>query len=81
MRLRGHALSSSACTHFQLRGVGEYLKDLVVRIEAPPFNNDGVVFNTPQLVQFISRTPRLKAPMKAHAESCSTEIPPGELVD
>lgn len=70
-----------ACTPFQFRGVNEYLKGPVTRIEAPPSNDGEIVFNTPQLVQFISRTPRLKAPMQAHAESCSTEIPRGELVD
>ena len=59
-------------TLFWFRGVSEYLDDLVVRIDAPllemldiMFFNQ-ILFDTPQLVQFISRTPALKAPETAH---------------
>jgi hypothetical protein len=48
---------------FDFKGVSEYLEDLLTDIDAPQlkklritFFND-VVFDTPQLIQFISRTP------------------------
>jgi hypothetical protein len=51
----------------RFKGVSEYLEDLVVRINAPlliklyiTFFND-IVFDTPELAQFISRTPKFKA--------------------
>ena len=58
-------------TDFEFKGVSEYLDDLLARIDAPQliklyitfFNQ--IVFDTPQFVQFISRTPRLKVPQKA----------------
>jgi hypothetical protein len=57
-------------THFRFKGVGEYLDDLVASIDAPQlslqitfFNQ--IIFDTPQLIQFISRTPTLKAPETA----------------
>jgi hypothetical protein len=50
-------------TYFSFKGVTEYLEDLVTDIDAPQlsemcicFFND-VIFDTPQLIQFISRTP------------------------
>jgi hypothetical protein len=49
--------------YFSFKGVSEYLEDLVTDIDAPRLNrlritffNDSV-FDTPQLIQFISRTP------------------------
>ena len=61
-----------ALTGILFKGVCEYLDDLVARIDAPQLNilhimlfND-VVFDTPQLIQFISRTPTLKAVENAH---------------
>ena len=52
---------------FRFRGVGEYLEDLVACIDAPrlgsldiTFFND-IVFDTPQLTQFIRLTPTFKA--------------------
>jgi hypothetical protein len=61
----------SILTEFLFKGVDEYLDDLVARIDAPQlfylditlFNQ--IVFDTPQLVQFICRTPKLKAPQQA----------------
>ena len=54
-----------ALTSFEFNGVNEYLEDFVSRVDAPQldilnitFNQ--IVFGTPQLVQFIGRTPRLK---------------------
>jgi hypothetical protein len=54
-------------TTFQFKGAGEYLEDLVARIDAPLLNDleitffQQLIFDTPQLAQFISRTPRFKA--------------------
>ena len=56
-----------ALTKLTFTGVSEYLEDLVTRIDAPLLDNLDItlfhqlIFNTPQLVQFISRTPRLNA--------------------
>ena len=59
-------------TYFGFKGVSEYLDDLVARIAVPQLTSlyitffNQIVFDTPQLVQFISRTPRLKALERAH---------------
>ena len=59
-------------THFRFKGVGEYLEDLVACIDAPQLNTfyitffNDIVFDTPQLVQFISHTPKWKALKNAH---------------
>ena len=54
-------------TYFHFKGVCEYLEDLVSHIDAPrleyltiTFFND-IVFDSPQFMQFISRTPMPKA--------------------
>ena len=54
-------------TSFTFKGVTEYLEDLVASIDAPQLNalditffND-IVFDTPQFIQFISRTPTSRA--------------------
>ena len=58
-------------TTFWFRGVSEYLDDFVVRIDVPLLKTlaitffNQILFDTPQLVQFIGRTPALKAPEKA----------------
>ena len=50
----------------QFRGVAEYLEDLVARIDAPQLDDLNItffhqlIFHTPQLTQFISRTPNFK---------------------
>jgi hypothetical protein len=61
-----------ALTEFRFKGVCEYLDDLVARIDAPQliylkitFFND-ILFDAPQFIQFISRTPTLKAVENAH---------------
>jgi hypothetical protein len=58
-------------TELRFKGVSEYLDNLVACIDAPllfhlsiTFFND-TVFDTPQLVRFISRTPLLTRPEKA----------------
>ena len=59
-------------TTLALRGASEYVDDLVACIDAPrlyeliiTFFNQ-IVFDSPQFSQFISRTPTLKTPEKAH---------------
>ena len=54
-------------TYFEFKGASEYLDDLVARIDAPLLDNFEItffhqlIFDTPQLTQFISRTPKFKA--------------------
>ena len=54
-------------TELQFRGVSEYLEDLVARIDAPLLNKleitffHQLLFDTPHLARFISRTPKFKA--------------------
>jgi hypothetical protein len=62
----------SVLTYFGFKGDIEYLDDLVAHIDAPrldelyiTFFND-IIFDTPQFIQFICRTPRLKALEKIH---------------
>jgi hypothetical protein len=56
-----------ALTWLQFSGVGEYLEDLVVRINTPLLDNLKISFfhqfihDTAKLIQFINRTPKLKA--------------------
>ena len=59
-------------TEFLFTGVSEYLDDLVARINAPQLFNlmisffNQIIFDTPHFIQFISRTPSLNTPVKAH---------------
>ena len=61
-----------ALTTIWFKGVCEYLDDLVARIDAPQLNNlcitffYDIVFDAPQFILFISRTPTLKAVENAH---------------
>ena len=57
-------------TLFWFKGVGEYLEDLVTSIDAPQLSLqitflNQIIFDTPKLIQFISRTSTLKAPETA----------------
>ena len=64
-------LPSLTCLIF--KGVSVYLEDLVARIDVPLLESlqitffHQLIFDTPQLVQFISRTPNHKAPIEARA--------------
>ena len=68
-------------------GVSEYLEELVTRIDAPSLGQLHITFfhqlvfdTTPRLVQFISRTPKLKAYDEARmtfSDSCATISLPG----
>jgi hypothetical protein len=66
-------------TKFRFEGVSDYLEDLVAWIDAPLLSYlrvtfyHQVIFNTPQLTQFISRTPNFKAPNRAHLVFSSYE--------
>ena len=59
-------------TQLEFKGVGDYLEDLVARIDAPLLDKLDIVFfhqlmfNTPQLARFISRSPKLKTHDGAH---------------
>ena len=54
-----------ALIFFRFKGVYEYLEDFVTRINTPELDKsyitflNQIVFDTPQLIQFISRTPTL----------------------
>ena len=57
---------------FRFRGVAEYLDDLVACIDTPRLNElyitffNDIAFDTPQFIQFITRTPMSRALKKAH---------------
>ena len=59
-------------TDFEFEGVSEYLDDLMARIEAPRLSSlyiiflNQILFGSPPLVRFISRTPALQAPKEAY---------------
>ena len=56
-----------ALTNFEFKGVSEYLDGLVARIDAPLLDElyitffHQLIFDTTQLIRFISRTPKFKA--------------------
>jgi hypothetical protein len=58
--------------HFWFKGDSEYLEVVVAHIDAPRLDElnitlfNDIVFDTPQLTQFISRTPTMEALEKAH---------------
>ena len=62
----------SVLSGFRFGGVSEYLEDLVACIDAPQLSNlhitffNDIVFNTPQFIQFVGRTPVSRALEKAH---------------
>ena len=62
-------------TTFEFKGGSECLEDFVAFIDAPKLDRLGITFNrdiefesfyTPQVIRFISSTPKLKAPEKAN---------------
>jgi hypothetical protein len=59
-----------ALTTFWFRGVSEYLEDLVARIDAPLLDTFNIrffyqlIFDTPQLAQFLARTPNAQPPVE-----------------
>jgi hypothetical protein len=63
-----------ALTRFSFKGASEYLEDLVARIDAPLLDGlkiiffHQLIFDTPQLNQFISRIPNLKIQGEARVD-------------
>jgi hypothetical protein len=63
-----------ALTSFKFKGVSEYLEDLVALIDTPQLDHldiafysfNQVTFDTPQLLELVSRIPKLQVPVKAH---------------
>jgi hypothetical protein len=59
-------------TEIRFKGASEYLEEILARIDAPGLNKlritffNQIIFDTPQLFRFISRTPILRAPEKGH---------------
>ena len=64
----------------QFRGVSEYLEDLVARINVPLLNELEITFfhqlmlDTPQLNQFIIRTPRFNARDRAYVQFSNSAV-------
>jgi hypothetical protein len=67
-------------TNIRFKGASEYLEVILARIDAPRLNDlhitffNRILFDTPQLFQFISRRPILRAPEKGHIIFNSTAI-------
>ena len=67
-------------TSLHFKGVVEYLEDFVARIDAPLLDYLDItffhqlIFDTPQLAQFISRTPELKAGDSAHLRFSDQDV-------
>ena len=65
---------------FGFSGVSEYLDDLVARIDAPLLDRlkifffHQLIFDTPQLTQFIRRTPKFKTYDKARLEFSGSRV-------
>jgi hypothetical protein len=59
-------------TKIRFKGASEYLEEILARIDAPRLNElniiffNQIIFDTPQLSQFISRRPTLRAPENGH---------------
>ena len=70
----------TALTDFEFKGVSEYLDDLVAQIDAPLLDNFHItffyqlIFDTPQLTQFISRTPNFKACNRAQVRFSDFDV-------
>ena len=83
---RGRRLPPSTCcvlpvlTSLRFNGSHEYLERLISPIDSPLLDNLGVTvfhqpgFATPQLTQFVDRTPKLKALREAHIFFDSSEV-------
>jgi hypothetical protein len=67
-------------TKIRFKGASEYLEEILAQIDAPRLNElhitffNQIIFDTPQLFQFISRRPMLRAPEKGHIEFNSKGI-------
>ena len=69
-----------ALTDFRFQGVSEYLEDLVARIDAPLLDSFNIkffhqlTFDTPQLAQFLARTPNTEPPVEAHVVFSHSDV-------
>ena len=69
-----------ALTHFMFVGVSEYFEDLVDQVDAPLLDHLDItffhqlVYNAPLLAQFMSRTPKLKAPDQAYVIFSDSQV-------
>ena len=84
-----HPLTHStlpSLTEIQFKGTSEYLEQILARIDAPrlikldiKFFNQ-IIFDTPQLSQFISRIPSLRSPetgqIEFYSDATSVTFPP-----
>ena len=67
-------------TKILFQGVSDYLEEILTRIDAPQLEDlyisffHQTTFDTPQLLQFISRRPTLRAPERGHIEFHSQHI-------
>ena len=70
---RSHPPTRSALpslTYFRFEGVSEYFEDLVIQIDAPLLDSlyirffHELIFDTPQLAQFVARTPNIQPPVE-----------------
>jgi hypothetical protein len=67
-------------TSILFKGASEYLEEILARIDAPRLDDlritffNQIIFDTPQLFQFISRRPTLRAPEKGYIEFRSGAI-------
>jgi hypothetical protein len=70
-------------TTFLFKGVGDYLEDVVARIDAPRLDKFMITFfhqlifdasQGPQLTQFISRTPKFKTHNEARVEFSNLDV-------
>jgi hypothetical protein len=74
-----------ALTCFYFQGVSEYLEDMVARIDAPLLDTirmifyHQLIFDIPQLAQFIRRTTRLQPPNEIHMEFNDHSVQIGSL--
>ena len=69
-----------ALTYFRFKGLSEYLEDLVTRIDAPLLDTLDIrffhqlIFDTPQLVQFVDRSPNAQPPVEARIVFSSDQV-------
>ena len=67
-------------TKILFQGVSDYLEEMLTRIDTPQLEELCIgffhqsIFDTPQLLQFISRRPTLRAPERGHIEFHSQHI-------
>jgi hypothetical protein len=75
----------SALTRFEFHGVSEYLEDIVARIEAPLLDSIWItffhqlIFDIPQLAQFVRRTARFQKLNEAHVDFDYSSVHVGYL--